>query len=186
MQTRIKSTPAAMPDGRATSVFVAKSDVTALARLLDHAGTTLHVNPAGAGGFLARANVMLASMLEASAERPKYEPAEGGMAPWQMRRVQAEIEANLHEALPVRQLAACTRLSCSHFSRTFKLTFGCSPHAYIMQRRIERAKALIRDNTGPLAQVALACGLADQAHLSRIFRRHVGCTPSRWRREARV
>ena len=78
------------------------------------------------------------------------------------------------------------RLSSSYFSRAFKVSFGCSPHSYILRRRIERAKFLMQGGDEPLAQVALECGLSDQAHLSRIFRRYVGCTPSRWRRTARL
>jgi AraC-like DNA-binding protein len=173
-------------DGLLASQFVARSDVAALARLLNDLSTTLNLDPATAGGVLARANVMVASILQAGTDPKQQETAEGRMAPWQARRVRAQIEQNLNVTLPVRQLAEAVRLSKSHFSRTFRATFGCSPHAYILQRRIERAKALIRDTAEPLVQIALECGLTDQAHLSRIFRRHVGCTPSTWRRNARA
>ena len=107
----------------------------------------------------------------------------GGLAAWQATRVRAHIEANLETPLRVAELAAMTRLSVSHFSRAFRISFGRPPHAYIMMRRAERAKRLILlDDPIPLAEIALRCGLSDQAHLSRIFRKIVGDSPATWRR----
>jgi AraC family transcriptional regulator len=107
----------------------------------------------------------------------------GGLAAWQSRRVRACIEANLERSLRVSDLAAMARLSVSHFSRAFKTSFGQSPHAYVMTRRVERAKHLILlGDPTPLAVIALNCGLSDQAHLSRMFRKIVGDSPAAWRR----
>jgi AraC-like DNA-binding protein len=53
---------------------------------------------------------------------------------------------------------------------------------YVVVRRVERAKTIIRETKEPLAEVALACGFADQAHLNRRFRDVVGVSPGRWRR----
>jgi AraC-like DNA-binding protein len=182
VQEAIQSAPSVIPDGVIAGLFISRSDVAAVARLLDDAGTTLCMDPAIAGGFLARASTMIASMLHASGQRPTPEPRPGGMAPWQVRRIQAQIDERLHDTLHVKQLAESVRLSTSYFARAFKISFGCSPYAYILQRRIDRAKALISGTATPLVQVSLECGLADQSHLSRMFRRHVGCTPSTWRR----
>jgi len=82
----------------------------------------------------------------------------------------------------IEDLARCVGLSSSHFSRAFKKSLGISPHAFIMQQRLERARALMLGTDMPLCEVALACGFADQAHLSRLFRRIVGNSPSAWRR----
>jgi AraC family transcriptional regulator len=106
-----------------------------------------------------------------------------GLAPWQAARVTRYVDANLKKRLPTSELAALVRLSTGHFSRAFKAKFGCPPHEYIIQRRIAKAKAFMRAGELPLAQIALECGLADQAHLSRLFRRLVGTCPSAWRRE---
>jgi len=182
MREGTQSAPAVIPDGVIAGLFMSRSDVAAVARLLDVAGTTLCLDPAIAGGLLARASTMIASMLQASGKRPTPELKTGGMAPWQVLRVQTQIDERLHEPLRVNQLAESVRLSTSYFTRAFKISFGCSLHAYILLRRIDRAKALISGTATTLAQVCLECGLADQAHLSRIFRRHVGCTPSDWRR----
>ena len=75
------------------------------------------------------------------------------------------------------------QLSTSHFFRAFRQTFGESPHAYIMQRRIRRAQELMLTSRLPLSQVALECGMCDQAHFSRAFRRIVGTNPNAWRRQ---
>jgi AraC family transcriptional regulator len=186
MQSQTERMSAALPDGITAGFFVSRSDVAVLARLLDDAGSTLRSDVATAHGFLARANIVIASMLQAGGGSVAQPAASGGMAPWQVRRVRAEVEERLHQTLPIGELAASVRLSSSYFSRVFRTSFGCSPHAYILVRRIDRAKALISDGTIPLAQIAVECGLADQAHLCRMFRRHVGCTPGAWRRQISV
>jgi AraC family transcriptional regulator len=105
-----------------------------------------------------------------------------GLAPWQRMRIMRHIDANLTNRLSTVQLAALVRLSPSHFCRAFKTNLGCSPHEYVIQRRIARAKTMMLETESSLAQIALDCGLADQAHLSRLFRRRIGTSPSVWRR----
>ncbi len=107
----------------------------------------------------------------------------GGLAAWQMNRVQAYIEENLETPIRISDMAATTRLSVGHFSRAFRISFARPPHAYVMLRRTERAKRLmLSDDPIPLAEIALRCGLSDQAHLSRLFRNIVGDSPATWRR----
>jgi AraC family transcriptional regulator len=107
----------------------------------------------------------------------------GGLAPWQAKRVLSYIEANLATKLRTSDLAAMTRLSVGHFSHAFRISFGKPPHAFVMTRRIERAKRLIlMEDPMPLVEVAYRCGLSDQAHLSRMFRKVAGHSPSVWRR----
>jgi AraC-like DNA-binding protein len=106
----------------------------------------------------------------------------GGLATWQARRTLAHIEANLASKMDIEDLAKVVALSRSHFARAFKRSLGFSPMAYVVVRRVERAKAMISGTREPLAEVALACGFADQAHLNRRFRDIVGISPGRWRR----
>jgi transcriptional regulator GlxA family with amidase domain len=108
--------------------------------------------------------------------------AKGGLAPWQIRKVAAHVEASLDDSIGVDDLAALARLSVSQFSRAFKQSFGQAPHGYVMARRIARAQALMLGAREPLSQIAAAVGLADQAHLSKLFRRFTGETPNAWRR----
>jgi len=111
----------------------------------------------------------------------RYE--QGGLARWQINRVRVFIEEHLTERIRVADLSALARSSPSYFSSAFKRTFGVSPHAYVMGRRIDMAAELMLNSDAPLSEIAINCGFADQAHFSRQFRRAMGRTPSAWRRE---
>nr|WP_246602450.1 AraC family transcriptional regulator [Falsiroseomonas tokyonensis] len=106
----------------------------------------------------------------------------GRLAPWQESRVIAHIEANLQEPIRVEHLAALVRLSASYFARAFKASFGDTPHEYLLRLRVQHAQLQLLHSDVPLAQIALDCGMCDQAHLSRVFRRATGTSPSAWRR----
>jgi transcriptional regulator GlxA family with amidase domain len=106
----------------------------------------------------------------------------GGLAPWQLRRVREHIAANLSDTLPIERLAALVRLSAGHFARAFKASMGVSPHAYIINQRLERAREMMLATREPLCAIALACGFADQTHMTRLFTRHKGRSPAAWRR----
>jgi transcriptional regulator GlxA family with amidase domain len=105
-----------------------------------------------------------------------------GLAPWQICRLTAHIEANLDTTLRTRDLAALVRLSPFYFCRAFRDSWGDSPHGYVMRRRMERAQGLLLSTDASLAQIAADCGLADQAHFSKLFRRFAGESPGAWRR----
>ena len=91
------------------------------------------------------------------------------------------IQAHLDDRLTLTDLAGIACLSSYHFSRSFKLATGVGPHRYVIQRRIERAKRLLRQTGLPLALIAQETGFTDQSHLAQTFRREVGVTPGRFR-----
>jgi len=160
----------------------------ALIQLLRSAGRQLGENGAGAGSCISRALSLLeAERLRRDCDRTPPPPmTTGGLSPWRVRRVRQHIEENLDATIKIEDLASVAKLSVRHFSLAFKQSFGVSPHAHIVRRRIEKARELMLLTDEPLAQVALACGLADQAHLSKWFRRLVGATPNAWRRQYRT
>jgi AraC family transcriptional regulator len=106
----------------------------------------------------------------------------GGLSAWKARKVTAHIAERLDRVIYNTELAQVANLSVSHFSRAFKKTFGESARGYIMRRRVSKAQTLIGQGRQTLADIALACGFADQAHMTRVFGRLVGVSPSRWRR----
>jgi AraC family transcriptional regulator len=153
-----------------------------LARLVAQASEALDDDREAARTLLLQAALLLRS----SDLPPSYPEARKAfrpvLAPWQVRRVTDHIEANLETSLPLRELASIARLSPSYFSRAFKGAAGQTPHAFILTRRIARARQEMLKGAQPLAQIAIACGFADQAHLARVFRRSAGLTPAAWRR----
>jgi AraC family transcriptional regulator len=91
------------------------------------------------------------------------------------------IDQNLSENITLEDLAGLAGLSSYHFSRKFKADLGIAPHAYVLSRRIDRAKSLLNGSRLPLKLVAAECGFTDQSHLSRVFRKFLGVTPNNFR-----
>jgi AraC family transcriptional regulator len=113
--------------------------------------------------------------------RPVGRPPRGGLAPWQAKRAQEILSANL-EGVPLKDVARECGLSVSHFSRAFRQTMGVAPYNWLLARRIEVAKEKLRDGRLALSDVALQCGFFDQSHLTRVFTRAVGVSPGALRR----
>lgn len=113
---------------------------------------------------------------------PREKVIVGGLAPWQIMRLKAYVADRISCPIAIDELSDLVKLSTSYFSTAFKATFGLSPHNYVVAQRIEHAKVLMLTTDMLLCEIALSCGLADQAHLSRLFRRQTGTTPSAWRR----
>jgi len=106
----------------------------------------------------------------------------GGLAPWQVRRAQESLTANLDGAVALRDIAKECGLSVSHFSRAFRVSVGMAPHQWLLRRRVDHAMNLLPDSRLSLSDVALACGFADQSHFTRVFSRMTGHGPGAWRR----
>jgi AraC-like DNA-binding protein len=90
------------------------------------------------------------------------------------------IEARFAGPVSLQDLADAAGLGVRHFSRAFRAATGRSPHQYLLHRRVEQAKVLIRQGL-PLADVAVQCGFCDQSQLTRTFVRQLGTTPGRFR-----
>jgi len=134
----------------------------------------------------AKASLVTAShILQAEIERCSAAngSTRGGLAAWQIARVRAYIDRNLHRTIHIRDLSAVARRSKAHFSRKFKLAVGESPHAFVVRRRLEKASHLMMTSAASLSEIALSVGFSDQAHLCRLFRQAFGQSPASWRRE---
>jgi AraC family transcriptional regulator len=106
----------------------------------------------------------------------------GGLPGRKLRAVLEYIHQHLVTNLTLRDLAAVAHFSPYHFARLFKISTGLPPRQYIIARRVERAKQLLRGQDDlTLAQVAARAGFCDQGHFTRHFKRFVGVTPKRFR-----
>ncbi len=103
------------------------------------------------------------------------------VAPGRMSHVCDFIESALDDDLSLPRLAAEAGLSAHTFAPAFKRAMGITVHGYVLQRRIERAKRLLRQGDMPVLDVALSAGFASQSHLAAAFKRATGSTPSAYR-----
>ena len=90
------------------------------------------------------------------------------------------LDADLLASVSSQALERVTGLSRFALTRQFHAALGTSPHRYVIMRRLDCAKALIRSGT-TLAEAAAASGFADQAHMTRHFKKAYGVSPARWR-----
>jgi AraC family transcriptional regulator len=148
-----------------------------LEQLLDDVRRTMVADPASA-----RSAALQLAMLLSAPRSSGGAIARGGLAPWQLRKIDRYLRENLAHPLRLQAVARQVNLSVSHFNRSFKVSRGVTPHVYIVKLRLELAQSLMLTTEDPLCGIALACGLADQAHLTRLFRRRFGETPAAWRR----
>lgn len=112
-------------------------------------------------------------------------PNKGLLADWQVTRVRRFVEECIATPLRITEAAARVNLSPSYFSRAFKASLGLPFSAFVTRYRITCAKQMLVMTEDPLAEIALACGFADQPHLTRLFRLTVGLPPGAWRRQQR-
>ena len=154
-----------------------------LAGLLATATVSLNTDRRVTQKCIRRAAALLGIDLSRGDTAAERSHLQGALAPWQAKRVRCYIEDNLDATIRANDLAGLVRLSTSHFFRAFRQTFGDTPIAYIMKRRMLRAQQLMSNSGVSLAQIALECGMCDQAHFSRTFRRIVGTNPTIWRRQ---
>jgi AraC family transcriptional regulator len=155
-----------------------------LAALLETAQRELDGNREAAKASLVAASSILQSEIERSSGANGSRP--GALAGWQIARVRAFIEQNLHGNIGARDLSAVAQRSPAHFSRSFKQAFGEPPHAYVIKRRLERACHLMVTTSESLSGIALSVGFSDQAHLCKLFQRAFGQSPSIWRRHHKI
>ena len=96
-------------------------------------------------------------------------------------RARDAMDRAYSEPLDVRAVAAVAHVSEAHFSRSFRATFGETPHRYLQRRRVERAMFLLRETDRSVTDICLDVGFNSLGTVSRTFREIVGETPSDYR-----
>lgn len=96
-------------------------------------------------------------------------------------RAKDRMDAASEEEWPVDRLARVSGVSAAHFARSFKDAFGVPPHRYLLTRRIERAKALLRDTDQPIIDIAFQTGWSSLGTFGRVFKDITGESPSELR-----
>jgi len=109
--------------------------------------------------------------------QPRISSYTDGLSKSNLQQVTEYINEHLHEDIKLIELAAIAQISPYHFLRLFKQSMGITPHQYILQRRIEKAKFLLQHSKLSIALVAVRVGFCDQSHLTQYFKRIVGVTP---------
>jgi AraC family transcriptional regulator len=99
-----------------------------------------------------------------------------------LKRAREYVDDNLGETLTVHSIATELAMSAYHFAHVFQQTTGQTPHRFVVERRVERAKWLLRHSDAPIIDIAHDVGCRSQAHFAVLFRRETGVTPSDYRR----
>jgi AraC family transcriptional regulator len=144
----------------------------------------------GAGGPLAAeslANIVAVHLIRhlVAPHRPAR-GRDGTLPRGRLRAVVEYIEEHLDAGPSLDEMAAVARISEYHFARQFKAATGLPPHQYVIARRVERAKQLLRDGDLSLAEVAASAGFSDQSQFCHHFKRLVGVTPRQFRTPASI
>ena len=135
-----------------------------------------------AHGAILEATSLLRRQIEPHPVEGTEQDGKERLLAWQARKVLDYIDGHVTSRVLVADLCALVWRSEAHFSRSFRGTFGCSPHAFVVRRRVELAARHMLQTDMSLSDIALACGFADQAHLCKQFRMATGETPAAWRR----
>jgi AraC-like DNA-binding protein len=114
--------------------------------------------------------------------RPDNAYPKGAMTRLQANRAKAFLAEHCADDVSLIDVARACGLSRGHFTKSFRVSTGHTPHQWLQRYRVDKAKSLLLDSSNSIAAVAAACGFADQSHLTRVFSRLVGDSPAAWRR----
>lgn len=103
------------------------------------------------------------------------------LSPHKLRRAVRYIDENLRNQLTLSSMADAVALSPGHFSHAFRQAAGVTPHRYVLERRVERAKELLRQSDLPITEIADRIGCSSHSHFSVLFHRVTGLTPRQFR-----
>ncbi|KZL19428.1 HTH-type transcriptional activator RhaS [Pseudovibrio axinellae] len=108
----------------------------------------------------------------------KAPAAQASMTDARLRKLLEFVEDQLASPLSVEDLAQCVDLSAGFLNRAFKAATGKTPHDFIIERRVARARQLLRAKAGTLSSIAYDCGFSSHAHMSSVFQKRLAIAPS--------
>lgn len=100
-----------------------------------------------------------------------------------LRRLADVIETNLHIGVCVAEMASLAKMSKFHFIGAFRRHTGITPHQFILQRRLEKAKQMLRCSCAPITTIAMDCGFSSHSHFTYVFSERMGMTPTSYRQK---
>lgn len=121
----------------------------------------------------------LFSMLDASATTPPIEAA--APMPSRLQQLLADLDDESDQAWPLEAMCQRTGFTASQLIHAFKQHLGLTPHAYLINRRVQLAQTELKRGES-IADAALNAGFADQPHLQRAFKRSLAATPGQYQR----
>ncbi len=127
-----------------------------------------------------------AHMVSTYGQSPGARPRMGELSSRRLRLASELMIARMAEPLSIAAIAAQLGMAPGHFARGFRTATGVPPHRWLMDRRIDRAKQLLRRHDLAIAEIAAVCGFSDQSHLTRVFARREKVTPASWRQRHRA
>lgn len=105
---------------------------------------------------------------------------EDGLSKQKLRQATEYIQAHLDEDISLSEIASELGMSQYYFCHLFKRSTGISPHQYLIQQRVERAKDLLKRSQLTITAIALECGFSNQSHFAKYFRKHTGMNPKKF------
>jgi len=111
--------------------------------------------------------------------QPAY--VKGGLPNWRLKRALELLEADQTKTPSLAELAGPLRLHPTSFCRAFKQSTGLSPHRYLLEHRVNRAKEMMSDRNRTLTEIALDCGFSSSSQFSVVFKRITGVAPRNFR-----
>jgi AraC family transcriptional regulator len=129
------------------------------------------------------ADVLVLHLIRTAGGKIPESSAKGGLSPQALRRACERLEASAERGISLEDLAREVGMSRFHFARAFRRSTAKSPHQYLTDLRVERAKQMLLHSDLPVVDVALAAGFGSQSHFTHTFRRTTGLTPAAYRRQ---